>query len=354
MTRVVYVLLALNLGWLVWNLHMRRANVTVPTAAVLAPAAGVADQLPLLTELNADALRLRVTATRATSGPPTAAPTAADSASAARDAAALASESATIAIRADVATSAAGAASTASVADGNGNGNGAAATAPLVAAATTVTQGTEFSGATGRSSASRACLTLGPLSADAPLADMRSWLGQAGATVDVRTDERREVALHWVYFPPRTNRAQALAEVERMRNEGVTDVIAVPKGDMANAISLGVFSRTDSRDRRVKEMNGRGYQPSVAPRYRVKLATWVDVSAPLGTLSDENIQARWPEVELRHQPCGNEPVAVAPSLTEPIAVGQASSYNAPSAEPRRFYFSGSDASRPSATTGASQ
>jgi len=44
-----------------------------------------------------------------------------------------------------------------------------------------------------------------------------------------------------------------------MRAQGIEDIIVVPKGDMANAISLGVYSRTEFRDRRLKELNAKGH-----------------------------------------------------------------------------------------------
>lgn len=343
MTWVVYLLLALNLGWLTWNLQMRSATLAAPTTLVLAPVVGGVEQLPLLTELNADTLRLRVSATNVRTGAavPVVSPSLEIKASA------VTSESAVATVTSDRQTSSVTGGSSATVADNS-------ALASTARGGVAEASDTAPSEATVTSAVPRACLTLGPLSADAPLEDMRAWLQRAGATVDVRSDERREVALYWVYFPLRTSREKAVAEVERLRGEGITDVIAVPKGDMANAISLGVFSITDSRDRRVKEMNQRGYQPSVAPRYRVKRATWVDLSAPLGILPEQNIRSRWPEVELRQQPCSAEPVALDEKAAEPIAVGQAPSYNAHPAEPRRFHFSGSEASRSSVTADASQ
>jgi hypothetical protein len=345
-TWVVYLLLALNLGWLTWNLHMRSATLAAPTAPVLAPAVGGVGQLPLLTELNADTLRLRVSATKARAGTATPAVAPDVSPSAVSEATSVTTESAVAAVTADLPTSPEIEVSTASVADHRA--------VPSAAHGAAETSDAALGDAAVTSVVPRACLTLGPLSADAPLEDMRAWLQSTGTTVDVRTDERREVALYWVYFPPRTSREKAVAEVERLRNEGITDVIAVPKGDMANAISLGVFSLTDSRDRRVKEMNQRGYQPSVAPRYRVKRATWIDLSAPLGMLPEQNIRSRWPEVELRQQPCSAEPVALDKKAAEAIAVARAPSYNAHPAEPRRFHYSGSAASRLSATADASQ
>lgn len=352
MTWVVYVLLALNLALLTWNLQ----TGTVETTTLATPVAGEADPLPLLTELNADALRPRVTALAS----------AVDNRET-MDSGQVADSEPLGSIGAS--TGAPVGASSGSESDQintNGVTAGGAEASSAVAAAEGAAQdkmllspGSDSSAATAESMtaepALRACLTLGPLTADAPVQEMSRWLVQAGATVDVRTDERREEALYWVFFPPRTSRALAVVEVERLRGEGVTDVIAVPKGDMANAISLGVFSRTDSRDRRVREMNQRGYQPSVSPRYRVKRASWIDVSAVANRLTTSTIQARWPDVEISPKPCASAAVADAKvaarqasaeaKLNQAIAVEQGTSYNTRPPASRRFLFSGSDAPR---------
>jgi len=332
MNWVVYALLALNLGLLTWNLHTRAATGAMPAPQSGEQTSGAVNQLPLLTELDKDALRLRVTATVAATPP--------SQASTAGNAAAL--------------TAAVAPASTTAGADSSATPlvtNVSAVLQPNPAiAGSTDAEGTD---AVVNAVVSRACLTLGPLGAEAPVADIRTWLQQAGAAVDVRIDERREVALYWVYFPPRITRKIAVVEVERLRAEGVTDVIVVPKGDMTNAISLGVFSRTDSRDRRVKEMKQRGYQPAVAPRYRVKRATWIDVSALAGALLDEELQSRWPAVEIQRKPCGGESIIDKQNAPEPIAVGPVPSYNASPPAPHRPYFSGSDASRSSGSADAS-
>jgi hypothetical protein len=312
---------------------MRSVTVAVPTPRAFAQAPVTVNQLPLLAELNDDAVRLRVTAANVATDTTAAGVRPASSAD---DANAVESAPATKLTKQEE--------STVSTSD--------ALTAPIVAIDPSKQSGDKDTIV--KVAASRVCLTLGPLSANAAVAQMRTWFEQGQASVDVHTDERREVAMHWVYFPPRGTRAVAVTEVERLRKEGVTDVIAVPKGDMANAISLGVFSRIESRDRRLKEMNQRGYQPSVAPRYGAKRATWVDVSAPSGALSDETVRARWPAVEVRRTPCGDEPVAVKQGVIIPIAVGPAASYNAPPSAPHRFHFSGTDTSRSSAATDASQ
>jgi len=345
MTWVVYLLLALNLSLLTWNLHTRTATGTVATAPVREQASGTVNQLPLLTELDEDALRPRPTAIpvlAVTADPPRLA-------SVAGQASPVTAHPKSDPVTADAGNAAITLGLATSI---DTDRSAAAAVSSLAGATTTAAQNYDT---VVSATALRSCLTLGPLSANAPVGEMRTWFEQAGASVDVRRNERREVTLYWVYFPPRTTRKIAVAEVARLRSEGLTDVVAVPKGDMTNAISLGVFSRTGTRDRRVKQMNQRGYQPSVAPLYRTKLATWVDVSAPADTLSDQDIQTRWPAFRLSRKPCSGKPVAsgpldAAPIAVRSIAVQPAPSYNASLSTPRRFYLSGAGARQSSGTS----
>ena len=302
MKRVVYALLAVNLGLLTWNLLTRGPERPSPQLTAAAPAPAPDDNaptLPLLTELAKDSLRERATAE--------------DDGPASAEAPPLPEPNL----------------------PAPPVGAGLPANPPVDPAPEPT--------ASPDPPTPRACLTLGPLGDTAPLTEIQTWLEQRGASVDIRTDERREVALYWIYFPPVTSRREAVAQVERLREEGLSDVIVVPKGDMENAISLGVFSRTDTRDRRLRELNAKGYQPSISPRYRTTLATWMDVSAPEDTISDDAVQARWPELELVRKPCaGGQIAADAPP-----------SYN-PEQPPRpahRFFFSGQAADQaPGAVT----
>ena len=296
---IVYVLLGVNLTLLTWNLH-NRGTATATSAPGPVVASGVGE-LPLLTELESDGLRARVSATVVEAGAgaePDAEPETEPTVAAAPDAVPGPTPSVPVDTPEAPLPDSAEALVT--------------APAPVAAPGTT-------------------CLTVGPLGEDAPVDAVGEWLKGLGAEVEVRSDERREVALYWIYFPPTATRAEAVTQVERMRAEGIDDVLVVPKGDMANAVSLGVFSRTDSRDRRLKELNDKGYRPSIAPRYRTKRATWVDASAPIGSVSPDTVRQRWPDLAVAPTACAGAR----------IAAGQAGSYNSYGTPrpPRRFFFS---------------
>ncbi|MDX1514106.1 MAG: SPOR domain-containing protein, partial [Gammaproteobacteria bacterium] len=174
-----------------------------------------------------------------------------------------------------------------------------------------------------------ACLSIGPLVDDSQIAAMRTWLLAMGGDPRLRVGERRELARYWVYFPPLPSREEAVARAQQMRAVGIDDLIVIPRGDMANAISLGVFSKRASLDRRLRELRAHGYEPSIVPRYRTQKASWFDVSFEPGEeVSEQMISQRFPGVELSEARC--EPGK--------IAAEAADFYNAGSA-PRRYYYS---------------
>jgi hypothetical protein len=156
----------------------------------------------------------------------------------------------------------------------------------------------------GAAAAGARCFAVGPFSTgDTNRTSVQAWLEKQGATVSTRQDERREVALYWVYFPPAASRGAAIAKVEQLRQKGVRDVLVVPKGDMANAISLGVFSKSISRDRRLVELRQKGYQPKVADRYRTVKADWLDVSVSDPDFLSSDFSNEFPTLELKKRSC---------------------------------------------------
>jgi hypothetical protein len=130
---------------------------------------------------------------------------------------------------------------------------------------------------------SRVCLSIGPLDSNDDIGRMQKWLEDHGGAIILRVGERRELATYWVYFPPFPNRSAAAEQLRQMKEDGVEDISVIPRGDNANAVSLGVYSRRSSLERRLAQLRDKGYQPSVTPRYRTQKASWLDVEFPRGS-----------------------------------------------------------------------
>ncbi len=148
------------------------------------------------------------------------------------------------------------------------------------------------------------CHRLGPIGADRQVTRLQNWLEERGMTVKLHTDEHRELTRYWIYFPPRKTRADAVALVTTLRGKGLRDLLVVPRGDMANAVSLGVYSHRTSVDRRVKQLKRRGYKPEVTPRYRTVKASWMDISFAAGfDFPVTAFASLFPEIEVTPAPC---------------------------------------------------
>jgi hypothetical protein len=142
------------------------------------------------------------------------------------------------------------------------------------------------------------CYSVGPLSDELEVSRVREWLESRGGRARLRLDERRELSLYWVYLEPLASRELAVQRVEEMRAKGIDDIFAILRGDMGNAISLGVYSRRSSLERRMAELKAKGYDASVVPRYRTKKATWFDVAFDPGfEFPGERFALAFPTVE---------------------------------------------------------
>ena len=148
------------------------------------------------------------------------------------------------------------------------------------------------------------CYRVGPLDPGEDMEAMQQWLEARGADVVLRERERREVSSYWVYLPPSPTRAVALERADALRQDGVEDIYVIPGGDMGNAISLGVYSRRNSLERRLAGLREKGYDPFVDPRYHTKTASWLDTAFPPdGVLPEEAFAETFPGAEFSERTC---------------------------------------------------
>lgn len=96
---------------------------------------------------------------------------------------------------------------------------------------------------------------------------------------------------YWIYLPPRESRKQAFSELRELQAKGI-DSYVIPKGELANGISFGMFSRADLASNRLKDMRSQGYAAELKEITRSHKETWV-VLAPgqAKRLSQETWQA---------------------------------------------------------------
>jgi hypothetical protein len=117
--------------------------------------------------------------------------------------------------------------------------------------------------ATGNAETSGSCYTLGPFKAVDDANGVRAQLKAAGLTAKRRmsTDTARKG--FWVLLPPAASHAQARQDIEQLKQNGIKDYFLVATGEKANAISLGVFSQSDTAQRRFEQIVKLGFKPVI-------------------------------------------------------------------------------------------
>lgn len=111
---------------------------------------------------------------------------------------------------------------------------------------------------------------------------------------------------YWVYQKPESSRKAALRRLHELQAKGI-DSFVIPKGDLENGISFGVFSDRKRAETLAAEIRGRGYAAEVRPRPRTFEEIWVSLTAAeAGKISGESwlkLLNREPGLEKRENLC---------------------------------------------------
>lgn len=155
------------------------------------------------------------------------------------------------------------------------------------------------------------CYRLGPFTAKG---EARAILKQLQATdiqakLQVNKDQTRPG--YWVLLPPTTDRKGARQTVEWLKEKQVKDFFLVATGAKKNAISLGVFSRSELARKRLKEVQGLGFRAVIEKVELPKREYWLEwakakaAAVPLERL--ETWRKKNPEIGQTEQKCSVSP-----------------------------------------------
>jgi len=118
------------------------------------------------------------------------------------------------------------------------------------------------------------CIDVGPFAVASARDKLRDWLRDYAARLAMRSVTVRKNQFFWIYLEPGSE-TTAQAKLADLRERGVADTMLIRRGELKNAISLGLFRSQDSVNRRLAELNSKGYQPVVVPRYETSDEFWV-------------------------------------------------------------------------------
>ena len=131
--------------------------------------------------------------------------------------------------------------------------------------------------------AGASCFRFGPVPAEDLAAGLRDWFRSRDGTASISSTEAPSRRMFWIYLAPQQSRENALALLEEMKAKGVGDYRLINRGNLENAISLGLYSSREAVDRRLEELGEKGYVPVVVPYADASRVYWLDVSVPAGS-----------------------------------------------------------------------
>ncbi len=124
------------------------------------------------------------------------------------------------------------------------------------------------------------CYRYGPIPDDSSARSLNEWFDSRQLLTQVRFTEEPGLRMFWIYLAPVESRESALEVLREMRNKGIEDYRLINRGDLENAISLGLFSSREAVDARLRVLGEKGYIPVVVPYTNAKKIYWIDVLVP--------------------------------------------------------------------------
>jgi hypothetical protein len=149
------------------------------------------------------------------------------------------------------------------------------------------------------------CFNVGPIGEPARAKLVRNWLTKtAGVAVAAREGKRRELSRYWVHLAPFPDAATARSVSNDLAAKGVDDLHLIARGSMANTLSLGVYKRKDSVERRVQQLVALNHRPVVTERFKSVKSTWLE--GKIGVKKNfpkSDFKARYNDISLKIGRC---------------------------------------------------
>jgi hypothetical protein len=124
------------------------------------------------------------------------------------------------------------------------------------------------------------CFSFGPLPEEKQAVWLADWFRVRQVQLRSRVSEDADRNLFWVYLAPQQSRHGAEAVLDTLAKKGIRDYRLIDRGNLANAVSLGLFSSQSQVNERLRQLREQGFQPVVVPYPNVQRIHWVDVRVP--------------------------------------------------------------------------
>jgi cell division protein FtsN len=128
-----------------------------------------------------------------------------------------------------------------------------------------------------------------------------------GLKPDIASESSNEQAGYWVLIPPQPTREQAIGTARELEAAGVEDLWRFTSGNLARAISLGLFRDEERAVARRDQIATLGFNPEVRPRYRELTKYWLSYQysgeSPITASKWQDFKQMFPEIETHTIDC---------------------------------------------------
>lgn len=128
----------------------------------------------------------------------------------------------------------------------------------------------------------RICYQIGPIRSLDERDEIVARLSSIDLIAVQHEQEEQQVVGYWVLIPQQETRDQAIDMVKRLEQAGISDVRRFVKGELRNAISLGLFKNKSFADGRSQHIIRLGFETEIRPRIKhvVSYTLLVEVKEP--------------------------------------------------------------------------
>lgn len=152
------------------------------------------------------------------------------------------------------------------------------------------------------------CKHLGPMKQELNADQVVTRMASLDIEGSVYSSKSEIVKDYWVYLPPLASQPAAKAKLSELNKKGIESFLFTT-GDLANGISLGLYSNRNNALRRVASLKDQGYDASVSENRKLVEVWWVKLTKEGSEFFNEgileNLSARYPDISVQEIPCNS-------------------------------------------------
>lgn len=133
-----------------------------------------------------------------------------------------------------------------------------------------------------KSSGKPICYALGPFDGLPQAKNISEKLQNLGAFTSERSTTVESPMGFWVYIESSKSWKDAKEKVIALEKHGIKDMFIVGRGNMKNAVSLGLYKNEEGAEDRVKQLKKYGEKPKIQTQYKQMDQYWIDIDVEAG------------------------------------------------------------------------